>query len=182
MHEPSRRASYYFPVSFPPEMFSEGEEAAVEVRPHWTYLSGPVLVFLPSFAVMLATVLLMPEGWAAAVRAVILTLAIAQFAVAAVISGLRFLKWMRTRLIFTNLRVVYWSGSLNPSGIQLDLRKVAKLRVFQSSWGRMLGVGDLYIHSVVGGHIRRFSYIPRPVKVQQEVRQLQQRSIPKRLQ
>ena len=163
-------------------MFSEGEEAAVEVTPHWTYLSGPVLVFLPSFAVMLATVLLLPEGWAAAVRAVILALAIAQFAAAAVISGLRNMKRRRTRMIFTNLRVVYWSGSLRPIGIQLDLRKVARLRVFQSSWGRMLGVGDIYIHSVVGGHIRRFSYIPRPMKVQQEVRQLQQRNISKRLQ
>ena len=162
-------------MSFPPEMFSEGEEAAVEIRPHWTYLSGLALVFLPSLAVMLATVLLMPEGWAAPVRAVILTLAIAQFAAAALISGLRFLKWMRTRLIFTNLRVVYWSGSLRPSGIQLDLWKVARLRAFQSPWGRMLGVGDLYIHSVVGGHVRRFSYIPRPLKIQQEVRQLQRR-------
>ena len=169
-------ASYYFPVSFPPEMFSEGEEAVVEIRPHWTYLSGPVFVFLPSLAVMIAVVLLTPEGWNGVVRAVILALGIAQFVTAAAISGLRFLKWMRTRLIFTNLRVVYWRGSLRPSGIQLDLRKVARLRSFQSAWGQVLGVGDLYIHSVVGGHVRRFSYIPRPKKIQQEVQRLQRRA------
>ncbi len=149
-------------MSFPLEMLAEGEEIAVEIRPHWTYLGSPAAVFLPSLGMMLAAALLTPDGWPSGLRGAIVGIAVAQFVLATAASGLRILKWLRTRLLFTNLRVVSWEGSLRMRGVELKLRRIKNLGVGETTWGRLLGVGDLFIHSTLGDHCRRFAFMPRP--------------------
>ena len=156
-------------MSFPPGMYSAGEEVIVETRHHWTYLSCPVLVFVSSLTALITAATLMPESWNSVLRGVILAIAAILFVLATFISGLRYLKWHRTRLIVTNLRVIYWCGSLKMSGLQLKVGMVANTRAVQNSWERLLGVGEFHVQSMVGGHVRRFSFVPSPHRVQQEM-------------
>ena len=92
--------------------------------------------------------------------------------VSAVATGIRLVRWANTYYLVTDRRIVYWKGVPRWRGIELSLDLVDEINANQEMWQRLLGVGTLRVRSVVEGHVRRLSFVPRPAEVCREVYRL----------
>ena len=104
-------------------------------------------------------------------------LAIAGGVLIAVALGFAFVWWLKSRyetLTVTSRRTVYRWGLISRDTTEVLHEDVANLQVDQSGFGRLLGVGDLFISSAAqdGLEIRAFG-IPNPEKPAGVVRDLQ---------
>ncbi len=154
-------------MPFPARLLSVDEEVAVETRPHWTYLSaqfGALVVLV--VAVICVTVVV--DGFPLPAVAVIGAMA----GVSAVAAGIRLVRWANTFYLVTDRRIVYWKGVPRWRGIELRLDLVDEIDATQTMWGRLVGVGTLAVRSVVEGHVRKLSFVPRPAAVRLEVYRL----------
>ncbi len=163
----ARRARYDCGVPFPARLLSVDEEVAVETRPHWTYLAAQAgALVLMVVAVLCVTVVL--DDFPLPAIVVIGAMA----AVSAVATCVRFVRWANTYYLVTDRRIVYWKGVPRWRGIELGLDLVDEIDASQTMRERLLGVGTLAVRSVVGGHVRRLAFVPRPAAVRQEVYRL----------
>lgn len=164
----SRSARYDGGVPFPVRLLSVDEEVAVETRPHWTYLAAQ----FGAFAVMIAAVIcvtVVVDGFPLPAIVVIGAMA----GVSAAAAGIRLVRWANTYYLVTDRRIVYWKGVPRWRGIELSLHLVEEIDANQTMWQRLLGVGTLAVRSVVEGHVRGLSFVPRPAEVCREVYRLQ---------
>ncbi len=152
-------------MPYPKRLLNEGEELALDLRPHWWYFSKHILSGLPLFAIVIV-ILAKASGdvrlWLIRVWAVV--------AVAwAVWLGLQYLKWNFTHFVVTNNRVVYRTGVLGKRGVEIPLERINNINFNQNLWERLIGAGDLEIESAGKDGQSRFDDIWHPDGVQQEL-------------
>ena len=130
---------------FPTRLLGDDEEVVLDLHPHWKRILVPAL--LVPVVVGLATylVFLVPDGslhtplrWAILVVAVLVLLRWSLWP---------FLKWLTTRYVLTNRRVVIRSGVLSRSGRDIPLTRVNDVSFRHSVVDRMLRCGTLTIES-----------------------------------
>lgn len=144
----------------------------VESRPHWWYLAGPVTVLA---AVIAGAVAAMVEGaptWADWVLVAVLTVA-----------GLwllgRYLRWVTTRLVVTNTRIVERRGLLGRTGREIPLSALCDIGYHQSLFERIIGAGDVVIESAGRDSAEVFPDLPHPAAIHNEIyAQLQRQRVP----
>ena len=162
-------------MPFPARLLSVDEEVAVETRPHWTYLAAQAGALVVLITAVLCVTFVLDDF---PLPAIVVIGAIA--GVSAVATGIRFVRWANTYYLVTDHRIVYWKGVPRWRGIELSLDLVDEIDASQTMWERLLGVGTLAVRSMVGGHVRRLAFVPRPAAVRQEVfrllREAEQRS------
>ena len=150
-------------MPYPKKLLNDYETVALDLHPHWWYFAEPVLALVASIVLGIASLVLLDGGGAGTwVR---------WFAVAAIIGCviwlvLRYSKWATTNFVITSDRIIFRSGVIAKSGIEIPLERVNNVLFHQSVFERMLGAGDLLIESGGEDGQQRFSDIRRPERVQ----------------
>lgn len=150
-------------MPFPKKSLNADESVALDLHPHWWYFAEPALALLGT--IILSIIVLAKaedgDGWKVAKIIVI-----ALLVVGAVWLFLRYLKWVTTHFVITSQRVVFRTGVLAKSGIEIPLDRVNNVNFNQSIFERMLGAGDLLIESGGEDGQSRYTDIRHPDRVQ----------------
>jgi uncharacterized membrane protein YdbT with pleckstrin-like domain len=130
---------------FPTRLLGDDEEVILDLHPHWKRIVIPALLLPIVVGVASYLIFLLPDG---SVRA---PLRWAILAVALLVllrwSLWPFLKWLTTRYVLTNRRVVIRSGVRSRSGRDIPLTRVNDVSFQHSVIDRMLRCGTLTIES-----------------------------------
>jgi uncharacterized membrane protein YdbT with pleckstrin-like domain len=149
-------------VTHPRNLLKDNEAIVLDLRPHWWYfVRETVALGLALLVGLLALVL----GWPDWIRllagiAILVSLGWATYS---------YLQWSRTHLILTTDRLIYRSGVLTRTGIEIPLERINTVFFRQTLLERTIGSGDLTIESAGEMGRQEFSNILRPLNVQNEI-------------
>jgi membrane protein YdbS with pleckstrin-like domain len=149
-------------MPFPARLLNDGEEVVVDVRPHWWYLAGPVLVLGLVIVGAITAAVLDASSWVDWVAIVALALA------AAWLIG-RYIRWASTSLVVTNCRLVSRSGVFVRNGREIPLAALTDISYHQSLLERLIGAGDVLLESAGREGREVFPDLPRPARIQQAI-------------
>lgn len=149
-------------MSFSQKNLNPNETIALDMHPHWWYFAGPAVALVGAliFEIFVFT---LDKG---DTRNVLVYLALALIVVAAVWLISRYLKWITTLFVITSHRIIFRTGVIAKSGIEIPLERVNNVNFNQSIFERLLGAGDLLIESGGEDGQSRFSDIRHPDRVQ----------------
>jgi len=151
-------------MPFPRRLLNEGEEVAVDLRPHWWYFAKEV-----SAGFIVLAVLIIALQFNGDVRSALLYLFAAVAIVWAGWLGLRLLRWQTTHIVVTSDRLILRRGILAKFGREIPLDRVNDITFSQSIFERMIGAGNLLIESAGERGQETFSAVPHPDRLQQEI-------------
>ena len=143
---------------------SPHEEVLVDIRPHWSYLSGPLAVALLTLAAGVTLDVAFPhtsvplhwvEGLAVAVPCTWL--------------AVRVVRWLTTRLILTSFRLVEQWGVVSRRTAATPLADITSVAVVQSLGRRIVGTGRLELELVGEGGFRWIDDVRKPVVLQRVI-------------
>ncbi len=146
-------------MPFSGPLLHDGEEVVLDVRPHWWYLAGPVVVLA---AVIVAAVVVAVHSLPAAVDWV----SIAALALAVIWLVARYARWVSTSLVVTTSRLIRRTGVLSRSGREITLAALTDVSYHQRLLQRVIGAGDLLLESAGRNGQEVFPDLPRPARVQ----------------
>ena len=146
-------------MPYPSRLLSPGEQVETEFRPHWKLLIGPVALLVA--AIVIAIVLVdNVDGLLGWVPALIVILA------GLLIPVKRWFRWLFTRFIITNERLIIRTGLIARWGKEIPLERIDNVSFSQTVGERILRSGDLVIESAGEAGQSRYSDIPRPEETQ----------------
>ena len=149
-------------MAFPRKLLNEGEDVVLDLHPHWWFLLPHSVALV---AALVLGVLALVNEWHGAVQALAGVLILA----ALVWWGMRYMAWRTTNFVVTTDRLVYRSGVLSKSGIEIPLDRVNNVLFSQRLFERMLGSGDLVIESAGESGRQQFADVRKPSAVQNEI-------------
>lgn len=149
-------------MPYPKKLLNDYETVALDLHPHWWYFAEAVLALVAS-VVFGILVRVFADG---DTEKALTWLALALILASAVWLILRYSKWATTNFVITSDRIIFRSGVLAKSGIEIPLERVNNVLFHQSIFERMLGAGDLLIESGGEAGQQRFTDIRRPERVQ----------------
>jgi len=152
-------------VPYPKKLLNEGEELALDLRPHWWFFSKHILTGIPLFAVGVL-IALMHHGTP---RTVLLTLWGLLAVAWAGWLGLKYLEWNFTHFVVTDDRVIYRTGVIAKRGVEIPMERINNINFHQGVWERIIGAGDLDIESAGRDGQSHFEDVWHPDGVQQEL-------------
>jgi membrane protein YdbS with pleckstrin-like domain len=127
-------------VTLPRKFFNDDEELLVELRPHWVFFAGPLLiavVVLAGFIALLIALSPLPN-WATDVLLIVVLLPVLW------LLG-RLLRWRNYTLALTTIRIVVRRGVLSRNTTQIRLQRITEISLSQKLWERVLSTGRLLI-------------------------------------
>jgi uncharacterized membrane protein YdbT with pleckstrin-like domain len=151
-------------MPFPKRLLLDGEVVALDLRPHWWFFAGPLFAGIPVVALLVGS--LKQNG---DVQTATLWVTAAVALAWALWLGSRLIRWQTTHFVVTSERLVFRSGILAKQSRDIPLEKVNDLASSQTFFERMLGSGDLVIESAGERGLQKFTDIPHPDAVQQEI-------------
>ncbi len=152
-------------MPYPKRLLNEGEDLALDLRPHWWYFSKHILTGVPLF-IVLAVIVAKASGdtekylmyaWG------ILALAWAVWL------AFKYLEWNFTHFVVTSDRVIYRTGVLSKHGVEIPMDRINNINFNQGIWERVIGAGDLEIESAGKDGQSQFEDVWHPDGVQQEL-------------
>jgi membrane protein YdbS with pleckstrin-like domain len=149
-------------MPIPARLLNEGEVVSVDVRPHWWYLAGPVLVLGLVIVGAISAAALSAASWVDWVAIGALALA------AAWLIG-RYIRWASTSLVVTNCRLISRSGVFVRNGREIPLAALTDISYHQSLLERVIGAGDVLLESAGREGREVFPDLPRPARIQQTI-------------
>jgi uncharacterized membrane protein YdbT with pleckstrin-like domain len=149
-------------VPYPRRLLNEGEDIVLDLRPHWWFLSGPVLwALVATAATAVIAVFDLPSAlWLASLAVLGLTL---------LWLFVRVLRWTTTNFVVTTDRLIFRSGVLAKRGKEIPLERINDISFNQTIFERLLRSGDLMIESGGERGQQNFTDIPKPGRVQNEI-------------
>lgn len=151
-------------MPFPTRLLNEGEEIAFDLRPHWWYFAKPGAVGILVLALLYGVLKLSGD-----VEKVGLWIFAAAAGVWAVWVIWKLLTWLNTNFVVTSHRLIFRTGVLAKHGREIPLERVNDIAFHQSLWERIIGAGDLLIESAGEQGQQKFTDIPEPESMQQEI-------------
>ncbi len=149
-------------MPYPKKLLNDYETVALDLHPHWWYFSKPAVLLVASIVFgIVARVYLDGDDEEAVSYLAIGLIVFSAFWLAA-----RYAKWANTNFVITSDRIIFRSGVVAKSGIEIPLERVNNVLFSQSLFERLLGAGDLLIESGGEAGQQRFSDIRRPGRVQ----------------
>jgi uncharacterized membrane protein YdbT with pleckstrin-like domain len=148
-------------VPYPRNQLNDHETVALDLHPHWWFFAKGVAALVVAIIAGIL-VLVLVEGDA---QKYLGYAAIAAILGCAVWVVRKYAQWSTTNFVVTNDRVIFRTGVISKSGIEIPLRRVNNVLFSQSVFERMLGAGDLMIES--GGETgqQRFTDVRNPSRV-----------------
>jgi uncharacterized membrane protein YdbT with pleckstrin-like domain len=152
-------------VPYPKRLLNDGEEVALDLRPHWWYFAKHIVTGVGLF-ILIALIIGFTDGtFANVLEAVWGALAV----VWAVWLAMKYLQWNFTHFVVTSDRVIYRTGALSKHGVEIPMEKINNINFHQGMWERIIGAGDLEIESAGREGQSRFEDTWHPDGVQQEI-------------
>jgi uncharacterized membrane protein YdbT with pleckstrin-like domain len=152
-------------VPYPKKLLNEGEELALDLRPHWWFFSKHIATGIPLFAVGIL-IALMHHGTPKTVLATL-------WGVLAVVwagwLALKYFEWNFTHFVVTDDRVIYRTGVIAKRGVEIPMERINNINFHQGIWERIIGAGDLDIESAGRDGQSHFEDVWHPDGVQQEL-------------
>jgi uncharacterized membrane protein YdbT with pleckstrin-like domain len=152
-------------VPYPKKLLNDGEEVALDLRPHWWFFSKHIASGIPLF-VAIGFIASMDSGGFKTALLVI-------WALVAVVwagwLGLKYLEWNFTHFVVTDDRVIYRTGVMAKRGVEIPMERINNINFHQGIWERIIGAGDLDIESAGRDGQSHFDDVWHPDGVQQEL-------------
>ena len=152
-------------MPYPRRLLNEGEEIALDLRPHWWFFGKHIIV---GAAVIIVGALVTANLDGSLGSWVLKAWGVGAL-VWAVWLGLRYLDWNFTHFVVTSDRVIYRTGVLSKHGVEIPLERINNINFHQGIWERVIGAGDLEIESAGRSGQSLFEDVWHPDGVQQEV-------------
>ena len=143
-------------VSFTRRQLNDDEEVFVDLHPHWLHFLAPVLTLLAAFALGVVSVRFEADS---ILRTIFGWLSIGAIALSAVWLIGRAITWSTIHFVVTDHRIIYRSGWLTKTGMDIPLDRVNNVMIRQRLLDRLFGTGDLVIESASESGQQRFSRI-----------------------
>jgi len=151
-------------VPYPKKLLNQGEDVALDLRPHWWFFAKHIA----SGIVLLIVILMI-----AIADGDVLKVSAAFWGVVALLWAgwlvTRYLNWNFTHFVVTSDRVIYRTGVLAKHGVEIPMERINNINFHQGMWERIIGAGDLEIESAGKDGQSKFNDIWHPDGVQQEV-------------
>ncbi|HUI48753.1 MAG TPA: PH domain-containing protein [Acidimicrobiia bacterium] len=152
-------------MPYPKRLLNQGEEIALDLRPHWWFFWKHIATGVPLF-VILGLITAKTHGdvhkWLFILWAVLAV-------VWAVWLGQKYMEWNFTHFVVTGDRVIYRTGVLAKHGVEIPIERINNINFHQGIFERMIGAGDLDIESAGRDGQSHFDDIWHPDGVQQEI-------------
>jgi len=149
-------------VPFPPKLLNDGEDAVLDLHPHWWFLAKSLAVLVGVIALGIVLAVLDIHSFVNVTAGGVVLVCLAWF-------GVTYLRWSTTNFVVTTDRLIYRHGVLTKHGIEIPLDRVNTVFFKQSLFERMLGAGDLVIESAGEMGRQSFSDVRKPSAVQNEI-------------
>jgi uncharacterized membrane protein YdbT with pleckstrin-like domain len=142
--------------------FNHDEVLVLDLHPHWWRFVKPSLVLLAAVAAIaynneIPNVFL--KDLALIIAQAITALAVLNLAAKA-------LKWYRTHFVLTSQRVIFQSGVIARTRVEISLHKINLINFHQSVFERLINAGDIVIESGAEDGVETFNDVPDPQQVQ----------------
>ena len=153
--------------------FSHDEVLVLDLHPHWWRFVKPVVVIIATLAA-LANTHRIPNDFLKD-----LALIIAQvLAVLAVLNlALQSLKWYRTHFVLTSQRVIFQSGVIARTRIDISLHKINVVNFHQNIFERLINAGDIIIEAGTEEGVETIIGVRDPQTVQAYIHEWMRRNI-----
>jgi len=153
--------------------FSHDEVLVLDLHPHWWRFVKPVVVIIATLAA-LANTHRIPNDFLKD-----LALIIAQvLAVLAVLNlALQSLKWYRTHFVLTSQRVIFQSGVIARTRIDISLHKINVVNFHQNIFERLINAGDIIIEAGTEEGVETIIGVRDPQNVQAYIHEWMRRNI-----
>jgi uncharacterized membrane protein YdbT with pleckstrin-like domain len=151
-------------VPYPKRLLKEGEDIALDLRPHWWFFSKHILTAIP--LLILLWLSLQVHGTPGNVFKWFWALVAVAWAVWL---GIKYLDWNFTHFVVTTERVVFRTGVLAKHGVEIPMDRISNINFHQGIWERLIGAGDLQIQSAGTHGTSEFEDVWHPDGVQQEI-------------
>ena len=152
-------------MPYPKKLLNEGEEIALDLRPHWWFFSKHIATGIPLFVVG-GLIAFMKHG---GLKTALLIL----WGIAAVVwagwLALKYLEWNFTHFVVTDDRVIYRTGVIAKRGVEIPMERINNINFHQGIFERVIGAGDLDIESAGRDGQSHFDDVWHPDGVQQEL-------------
>ncbi len=152
-------------MPYPKKLLNEGEDVALDLRPHWWFFSKHIASGIPLFVVV---VLILSQTHDTTRKWLFLLWAIVAVVWAGWL-GLKYLEWNFTHFVVTDDRVIYRTGVLAKRGVEIPMERINNINFHQGIFERFIGAGDLDIESAGKDGQSHFDDVWHPDGVQQEL-------------
>ena len=160
-------------MGFSMKHFSHDEVLVLDLHPHWWRFVKPVVVIIATLAA-LANTHRIPNDFLKD-----LALIIAQvLAVLAVLNlALQMLKWYRTHFVLTSQRIIFQSGVIARTRIDISLHKINVVNFHQNIFERLINAGDIIIEAGTEEGVETIIGVRDPQNVQAYIHEWMRRNI-----
>ena len=140
------------------------EKVLVDIRPHWSYLSGPLAVAAITIGIGVTLDIAYPHTSVALhwVEGLVVAVPCLWLAV-------RTARWWTTSLILTSIRLVELRGVASTRHAETPLDSVVSVTAVQSLGRRILGTGRLDLEIRGERRLRRIDDVRKPVILQRVI-------------
>ncbi len=152
-------------MPYPRNLINDGENVALDLRPHWWYFSKHILTGIPLLVVIVIVFQIDDDTIRSVTGAIVGIITIGW----GIWLLLKFISWTRTYFVVTDQRVVYRTGVISRHGVEIPLERINNLNFHQRIFERMIGAGDLEIQSAGEQGTTLFENVRHPDGVQQEI-------------
>jgi membrane protein YdbS with pleckstrin-like domain len=154
-------------VGYSRRLLNPGEKVLVDVRPHWWYLAGPVCLLVLVIAGAIAAFVESVPKWVS-------WLVLVALALSALWLAARYVRWVTSRLIVTDARVIERRGIVARSGREIPLNALTDIGYRQSIFERIIGAGNVILESAGRRSQEVFPDLPNPAYIHNVIfRQMQ---------
>jgi len=160
-------------MGFSTKHFNHDEVLVLDLHPHWWRFVKPSLVLVAAVAAI-AYNNEIPNDF---LKNLALIIAQAITALAIINLAVQALKWYRTHFVLTSQRVIFQSGVIARTRIEISLHKINLVNFHQSIFERMVNAGDIVIESGAEDGMETFSDVKDPQQVQALIHQWMRKNI-----
>jgi len=144
-------------------VLADDEEVLVDLRPHWVFFAGPVILTAVAVAVAITIAVEFPTA-PVAVAGVLAALVAAPLLWLAA----RVVRWLGISLVVTTARILYRQGIFGRDMVQLRLQRVTEVHFAQTLVDRLIGSGRLVVE-ITGGDPMVLDDVRRPRALQRVI-------------
>lgn len=152
-------------MTYPRRLLNEGEEIALDLKPHWWFFANHIFTGVP----LLVLFLLITGATAGDAQRNLLWMWLVVAVLWGIWLGIKYLDWYFTHFVVTDQRVIFRTGVLSKKGVEIPLERINNINFSQRVWERIIGAGDLAIESAGRDGQSKFSDVRHPDGVQQEI-------------
>jgi hypothetical protein len=141
-----------------------GEQLLVDIKPHWSFITGPLMVAVVVVAVGVTLDIKFPHTTVAAhwVEGLVA-------AVPCLWLAIRIVRWRTTRLLLTSDRLVEAWGVVRRKEWDVPLEQIASVTVVQSLPRRLMGTGRLAVVLWSDDRVRWIDDVRKPATLRRVI-------------